>query len=61
MGSLARNGSLSNDFLRKPIVYGQVMASFNVEDFSLERMKSLTKQDIDARYREFEALTRFQD
>jgi len=37
------------------------MASFNVEDFSLNRMKSLDYREIEARYKEFRSLTYFED
>jgi hypothetical protein len=36
------------------------MASYNVEDFSLNRLKKLTYQEIEARYRSFKSLTHFQ-
>lgn len=45
--------------LRKAIVYGSVIASFNAEDFSLERLKTLTMDAIKKRYTEFEAIRSF--
>jgi hypothetical protein len=36
------------------------MASFNVEDFSLNRLKSLSYGEIEERYRSFKAMTHFQ-
>ncbi|HEX9860865.1 MAG TPA: PfkB family carbohydrate kinase [Nitrospirota bacterium] len=47
--------------LRQAIIFGSVMASFNVEDFSLNRMKSLDYREIEARYKEFRSLTYFED
>lgn len=47
--------------LRQAIIFGSVMASFNVEDFSLNRMKSLDYKEIEERYREFKGLTHFED
>ncbi len=47
--------------LRQAIIFGSVMASFNVEDFSLNRMKSLDYAEIQARFREFRSLTHFED
>ena len=41
------------------MVSGSVVASFNVEAFSLERLRSLEAVDIDARYAEFERISRF--
>ena len=61
MGYLANTGDLSEDGIRQAIVCGSVMASFNVEDFSLNRMKSLRYAEIEERYRGFKAMTHFQD
>ncbi|RMH32573.1 MAG: sugar kinase [Nitrospirae bacterium] len=61
MGSLAATGDLSDEGLRRAIIYGSVMASFNVEEFSLDRLRSLRKQDIDERFRQFKLLTHFED
>jgi sugar/nucleoside kinase (ribokinase family) len=59
LGYLAQSGDLSEAGLRKAIVYGSVVASFVVEDFSLRRFHTLTRDDIDRRYRQFVALTEF--
>jgi sugar/nucleoside kinase (ribokinase family) len=61
MGYLANTGDLSEEGVRQAIVFGSVMASFNVEDFSLERMKRLNYREIEARYKSFKALTSFRD
>lgn len=61
MGYLANTGDLSEEGLRQAIVFGSVMASFNVEDFSLNRMKRLKYLEIEARYKNFKALTSFKD
>jgi hypothetical protein len=53
MGVLAGEGATDEAALRRAIVYGSVMASFTVEDFSLGRLKRLTRGDIDVRYRAF--------
>ena len=59
LGFLARSGDLSEANLRRAIVYGSVVASFVVEDFSLRRLHTLTRDDIDQRYRQFVSLTEF--
>jgi len=59
MGYLAKAGESSPEVLRKAMIYGSVMASFNVEDFSLERLKKLREDDINARFQEFKVLTNF--
>ena len=42
------------------MIMGSTMASFCVEAFSLDRLLTLTRPEIDARYRLFERLTRFE-
>jgi len=61
MGYLANTGDLSEEGLRQALVFGSVMASFNVEDFSLNRMKRLSYPEIENRYRSFKSLTSFRD
>ena len=61
MGYLANSGDISEDGLRQAIIYGSVMASFNVEDFSLNRMKRLEYTEIQTRFRSFRDLTTFKD
>lgn len=57
-GYLSKNG-FNEEQLRKAIVYGSAVASFNVEDFSLNRLKNITLRDIEARYKEFGEMVRF--
>ena len=59
MGYLASCGSVTAENLRRAIVYGSVVASFTVEAFSLERLRQLTRAEIDQRYRQFVSLTSF--
>jgi sugar/nucleoside kinase (ribokinase family) len=47
--------------LRRAIIYGSVLASFNVEAFSLERLRRLTMDDIAERYQVFKAMSAFED
>ena len=61
MGYLANTGDLSEEGVRQAIVFGSVMASFNVEDFSLDRMKRLDYHEIESRYKSFKSLTSFRD
>lgn len=46
--------------LRKAVVFGSVLASFNVEAFSLERLRTLTYNDIEARYSMFRMMSQFE-
>jgi sugar/nucleoside kinase (ribokinase family) len=59
MGYLASTDDVSEQNIRKAIVYGTVMASFNVEDFSLNRQRILTREEIEARFAEVKAITEF--
>lgn len=59
-GYLAKAGTVNHDALRKAVVYGSVIASFCVEAFSLNRLQTLTKADIDERYRLFKAMSHFE-
>ncbi|HEX5774181.1 MAG TPA: PfkB family carbohydrate kinase [Geomobilimonas sp.] len=60
MGYLANTGNLSEEGIRQSIVFGSVMASFNVEDFSLDRLKRLDYHEIEGRYRTFKTMTHFE-
>ena len=59
MGYLAGTGRLDEAAFRQAVVFGSVMASFNVEKFSLDRLKDLTFTEVQMRFREFRELTRF--
>ncbi|MDP2167511.1 MAG: PfkB family carbohydrate kinase [Thermodesulfovibrionales bacterium] len=61
MGYLSSVMDWSENNMRKAIIMGSVMASFNVEDFSLNRIKNLEYSEIEARYREFKKLAHFED
>lgn len=61
MGYLANTGDLSEENIRKAIIFGSVMASFNVEAFSLQRLSTLKLEEIRERYSEFKRLTDFED
>ena len=61
MGYLANTMNFSESGLRQAVVFGSVMASMNVEAFSLDRLRSLDYTEIQERYREFKKLTHFED
>jgi len=52
IGYLSTRENIEND-LRKSIVYGSVMASYDVENFSIKRLKELSASDIEKRYNHF--------
>jgi sugar/nucleoside kinase (ribokinase family) len=43
--------------LRRAMVYGATLASFNVEEFGTERVRRLTRDEIDERFEEFRLMT----
>ena len=60
MGYLAaQNQSDDEQTIRQAIVYGTVVASFNVEDFSLNRQRTLTRQEIDDRFNRLKDIAHF--
>jgi sugar/nucleoside kinase (ribokinase family) len=59
MGYLASVGDTSEATIRKAIIYGTVIASFNVEDFSLNRQRTLTRSEIDGRYSQLQEMVTF--
>ncbi len=59
IGYTACNGDICEKTFRQAIIYGSTLASFNVQDFSLRRMSSLTRSDILGRYCEFQNFTHF--
>jgi len=61
MGHLAHGMNFDDAAIRKAIIMGSVMASFDVEAFSLDRFRTLTKGEIESRYRAFKRLTHFED
>jgi len=58
MGVLARAGTVDERTLRRAVIYGSVVASFTVEDFSLNRLRRLSVDEIDDRYRSFQEMMR---
>jgi sugar/nucleoside kinase (ribokinase family) len=61
VGYLANTMDLSESAMRRAIIMGSVMASYNVEDFSLKRIRELDYKEIESRYKEFKHLSHFED
>jgi sugar/nucleoside kinase (ribokinase family) len=57
MGYLASQKELSREVLKRALFYGGVMGSFAVELFGTERLQSLTREEIEARFQIFRELT----
>lgn len=61
MGYLAAINATDDAAFRRGIIYGSVMASFNVEEFGCERLRRLTHDEINARFRELRAFSNFEE
>jgi sugar/nucleoside kinase (ribokinase family) len=61
MGYLAATGANDEAAFRRGIIYGSVMASFNVEEFGCERMRRLNYEEINARFKELRAYSNFDE
>ena len=59
IGYLAQAGEINSSNLRKAVVVGSALASFTTEDFSLDKLKTVTCDDLCERYCEFERLSSF--
>ncbi|MBZ5599252.1 MAG: sugar kinase [Acidobacteriia bacterium] len=57
MGYIASQGQLNREVLKRALFYGGVMGSFAVERFGTERLQSLTRAEIEARFQVFRELT----
>jgi len=60
MGYLAQADKIDDHTLRRGIIYGSVMASFNVEEFSCDRLRRLTPAEVKTRFHEFKEFTHFE-
>jgi sugar/nucleoside kinase (ribokinase family) len=61
MGYLASQDEIDEAAMRRAMIFGSVMASFNVEEFGTERVQRLTHAEINARFRDFKRMTHFEE
>jgi sugar/nucleoside kinase (ribokinase family) len=59
-GWLARTDDVSEKNLRRAVIYGSAIASFCVEDFGINRIRKLSWEDIQKRFRAFKEMTSFE-
>jgi len=59
VGYLAKNGAFEEEDLRKAIIYGTVVASFCVEDFSFRRLVRLNMEELNKRYSSIKKITTY--
>ena len=59
MGYLAEQGNFEPKTLKRAMAYGTVAASFTVEDFSLDRLKQIEREDLDRRMEAYRRMLSF--
>jgi len=59
IGWLARTNDVSARNMRKAVIFGSTIASYNAEDFSLDRLKIITRDDVYNRYMAFQDIASF--
>jgi sugar/nucleoside kinase (ribokinase family) len=59
MGYLAEQGNFEPKTLKEAMAYGILVASFTVEDFSLERLKKITREDLRHRMEQYKRMLTF--
>lgn len=61
MGYLASQEKLDEAAMRRAMIFGSVMASFNVEEFGTQRVRRLTHAEINDRFHAFKRMTHFDE
>jgi sugar/nucleoside kinase (ribokinase family) len=61
MGYLSSQEKLDEAAMRRAMIFGSVMASFNVEEFGTARVERLTHEEINQRFRTFKQMTHFEE
>ncbi len=59
MGYLAKTDDTSFENMKRAIIHGSAMASFCVEEFSIDKLKTLDEEKINARVQQFKTMTDF--
>jgi sugar/nucleoside kinase (ribokinase family) len=59
MGYLASQGNFEPQTLKEAMAYGILVASFAVEDFSLDRLQGITRADLDSRMQQYRKMLSF--
>jgi sugar/nucleoside kinase (ribokinase family) len=61
MGYLSACDKIDEPAMRRAMIFGSVMASFNVEEFGIERVRRLTDDEINSRFSRFKEMTHFEE
>jgi sugar/nucleoside kinase (ribokinase family) len=60
LGYLDSVPEINSAAIRRAVIYGSTVASFEVEGYGPARLLTLTRDEVEQRYREFRALTHFE-
>lgn len=60
-GYIAKHDKFDMETLKRAVIYGSTVASYCVEQFSLERFSTLTYPEIESRYKQFRKLSQFEE
>ncbi|HSE30395.1 MAG TPA: PfkB family carbohydrate kinase [Pyrinomonadaceae bacterium] len=61
MGYLSSQRTIDEAAMRRAMIFGSVMASFNVEEFGTNRVRRLTHDEINERFSAFKRMTHFEE
>ena len=59
IGHLAKHKTFDDQAIKKSLIIGSIIAGYIVEDYSIERAKKITQQDIETRYQHFQQIVSF--
>ena len=59
MGFLEEAGNIDLKTLKKAMVYGTIVSSFTIEDFGVERLRNLKREDVEQRLGEYMEMLNF--
>jgi len=59
MGYIAAQGAVNGEIIKKALAYGTIVAGFQVEGFSFERLEEISREEIDVRLEQFRKMVDF--
>jgi cytidine kinase len=59
IGYLAQQNNTNINTMKEPVIYGNVMGAFAVEDFGVQKLLAVTKEDVQNRYQTYRNMVKF--
>ena len=59
MGYLASTDDITFENMKRAVIYGSALASFTVQEFGTDKIKTVSKEELDERIDDFKALMSF--